>query len=140
MSTGTAPHLAAMRLACPACAAEYDVPEAVLAAATRAMRCARCQQVWTPQATAPEPAGRPAAPPLPFHIEPASRALVTAQPVPADTRLLAPDPPHRRSLGAAWVLTAAVLIAGLVGAVAQREAVMAAWPPAARAYAAVGLR
>ena len=129
-----------MRLACPACAAEYDVPEALLAAAPRAMRCARCQQVWTPQGAVPETVGRPAAPPLPFYIEPASRALVTAQPVPADTRLLAPDPPQRRALGAAWAFTAAVLVAGMIGAVAQREAVMAAWPPAARAYAAIGLR
>lgn len=104
------------------------------------MRCARCQQVWTPEGATLETAGHPAAPPLPLPIEPVSQHLVTAPPVPADGRRLAPDPPQRRALGAAWALTAAVLIAGIIGAVAQREAVMAAWPPAARAYAAIGLR
>lgn len=104
------------------------------------MRCARCQHVWTPEGAAGAVAGRPPAPPLPFPVAPASRALVTAQPEPAETPLPAPDPPQRRALGAAWALTAVVLIAVVIGAVAQREAVMAAWPPAARAYAAIGLR
>ncbi|MES2713025.1 MAG: zinc-ribbon domain-containing protein [Pseudomonadota bacterium] len=149
------PHLAAMRIACPACSAEYDVPEAMLGATPRPMRCARCQHVWTPAAIEHElleatpfetmqheagtraATGRPKPPPLPIEIEPPSRALVMTEPV--GTRLLAPDPPNRRALGVAWVLTVAVILAGLVGAVAQRDAVMAAWPPAARAYAAIGL-
>lgn len=93
-----------------------------------------------PRPATVEGATRATPSPLPLQLEPASRALVTAEYAAASTRLLAPDPPYRRALGPAWALSAALLLAAALGAVAQREAVMAAWPPAARAYAALGLR
>ncbi|MFC7608495.1 MJ0042-type zinc finger domain-containing protein [Teichococcus aestuarii] len=47
-----------MRLECPACAAAYDVPDALLAPG-RAVRCVRCAQSWVPL-----PARLEAPPPL----------------------------------------------------------------------------
>jgi predicted Zn finger-like uncharacterized protein len=58
-----------MRIACPNCAAEYDVPEALLAAGPRLLRCARCGhqfQAALPGSAAPaadaQRDGRPDAP------------------------------------------------------------------------------
>lgn len=36
-----------MRLVCPSCEATYEVPDAVLGAAPRRLKCAKCQQEWT---------------------------------------------------------------------------------------------
>lgn len=42
-----------MRIACPNCAAEYEVPESLLATGPRLLRCARCSHQF--QAALPEP-------------------------------------------------------------------------------------
>lgn len=57
-----------MRIACPNCAAAYEVPDRLLASGPRALRCARCGQTWTPSESvppqaAPAPEDRPAPPP-----------------------------------------------------------------------------
>jgi predicted Zn finger-like uncharacterized protein len=53
----------AMRLICPHCSTEYDVPDAALAAGGRRLRCDRCGHQWrqegpgaAPPDVAPEPA------------------------------------------------------------------------------------
>ena len=58
---------AIMRISCPGCGTEYDVPEAALAKGSRVMRCVRCAHQWTYRATpAAETAALQAAPaPLP---------------------------------------------------------------------------
>lgn len=92
------------------------------------MRCARCQHVWTPDQPAPA---------APVREEPvASTWTERAEP---ETRLAYAAPPMRAGLGVAWFATIVVVLGTLIAALTQREAVMAAWPPAARAYAALGL-
>ncbi len=44
-----------MRIACPSCAAAYDVPEALLAG-RKSVRCARCSNDWRPEALPVHPA------------------------------------------------------------------------------------
>jgi predicted Zn finger-like uncharacterized protein len=52
-----------MRVACPSCTAEYEVPDAMLAAGPRRLRCARCGHQF--QAALPLPAAAPATEPVP---------------------------------------------------------------------------
>jgi len=128
-----ASHVWGMHLACPACAAQYEVPDAVLGTARRAMRCARCQAVWTPEAVPQEAAPAPAimAPePPPAWSDPADM----------DERLLPPDRRTSAGLGITWFVTIVVILGVAIGAVTQRDAVMAAWPPSAHAFAVMGLR
>jgi len=49
-----------MRLSCPACQTEYEVPDAALAGRARTLRCANCGHQWQ---SSPPPS--PAPPPLP---------------------------------------------------------------------------
>jgi predicted Zn finger-like uncharacterized protein len=92
-----------MRIACPGCAAEYDVPDALLAAGPRPLRCKRCGTEFRaelppaapfapPSAPAPAPALPLAAPPgaTPPAPEPAARAA--APPAAADDGILTYGP------------------------------------------------
>jgi predicted Zn finger-like uncharacterized protein len=51
-----------MRLSCPACQTEYEVPDAALAGRARTLRCANCGHQWQ---SAPPPAPQPPPPPEP---------------------------------------------------------------------------
>ncbi|HEY4251215.1 MAG TPA: zinc-ribbon domain-containing protein [Roseomonas sp.] len=122
-----------MRIACPDCAAEYEVPDHLLVGAPRAMRCARCGRVWTPQAIAPPPPAP--APALAPELEPLAVTVLEAPPQTA-----APArPPRRIGLLLAWIFTLAMLIGILAGTLTRRDQIVQAWPPAERAYRAVGL-
>jgi hypothetical protein len=57
-----------------------------------------------------------------------------------DDRMMAPEREYRAGLGAAWFVTIVVFVGAVAGIVTQREALVAAWPPAAHAFAALGLR
>jgi predicted Zn finger-like uncharacterized protein len=81
-----------MRVACPSCAAAYEVPD-VLLTADRIVRCARCGENWKPMAPAAgqrddrhAPAGSPAA----YRSAPAGAGgtdeVSFADDVPEDTR------------------------------------------------------
>jgi predicted Zn finger-like uncharacterized protein len=79
-----------MRIACPNCSAEYDVPESLLATGPRLLRCARCAHQFEavlPGAEAPAtPREAAAAPPA------AAPPVAAPQPAgPAPTT--PPDPP-----------------------------------------------
>ncbi|WP_439596174.1 zinc-ribbon domain-containing protein [Falsiroseomonas sp.] len=148
-----------MRISCPNCAAEYDVPDAALAAGPRLLRCARCEHKFTaalpegpaeappseaepPEAgeTPPDPAAEPAAAPE------AAPPGAAASPPAADPARLAQDrlsdapasPPDRFAL-AGWLLTVLVLAFAAYAGFAWRAEVMEAWPPAQRLYALFGL-
>jgi len=151
-----------MRIACPNCAAEYDVPDAALAAGPRLLKCARCGHHFHARSVLQE---EPEPPPPPAPEKPRDRLAervsagagdramtVTDRPPPSrgPTRSMPIDPPLPR-LGdapasppdrfalAGWVVTVAVLIGGALAAYAFRAEIVAAWPPAARVFAALGL-
>jgi predicted Zn finger-like uncharacterized protein len=139
-----------MLIECPKCAAGFDVPERLLRDRSRPLRCGQCGTVFpAPEPPAPEP--KPFAPRAP---EPPP-APVVEEPRPAPT-LLAEEPPPEpeaardttpevtqdassRGLRAAWAASIALLIGGGLAAIIKRDALMEAWPPAARLFGALGL-
>lgn len=164
-----------MRIACPSCAAEYEVPEAALAGGPRLLRCARCGHGFEaalpappppppapappppepdpppepepPPDPSPEPAPEPAPPPKPRGgpsalrperappPEPTAAAPPPPDPAPRERLMDPPPQPPRGPLLLAWLVSLAVL--GTVGWALwrYREAVIEAFPPAARLYA-----
>jgi predicted Zn finger-like uncharacterized protein len=149
-----------MRIACPSCAALYEVPERLLAERPRPVRCARCGHVWTPEpavaAEAPAPETPPPSPPPDRFVAPDSQPSLRADSRLAGFRPRAsfeeePDPdemladygPEGGGRGGAligWVISLALLAGMLWAGLAYREQVMAAWPASTRLYAAIGLR
>ena len=134
-----------MRIECPACAATYEVPEDRLAPG-RLVRCARCGSDWMPLPPAPVPepalAPEPAAEAEPEVPSPRLAPSPAVVPLPARAleRLKAPRLRlHLSALSIAWALSVIVLLAAMWGAYAGRDAIMRAWPPSVRAYAALGL-
>jgi predicted Zn finger-like uncharacterized protein len=148
-----------MRIACPNCAAAYDVPDALLASGPRLLRCARCSTEFPaalPEAKAPpepEPQPEAAPPPDPVPPEPSpapptelatgprERPLPTRGPAgPSPIEALdAPAPPGQGRLAAAWIASFGAVGAGLFALVHWQAQISAAWPPAARLYAVLGL-
>ncbi|MGG5818891.1 zinc-ribbon domain-containing protein [Falsiroseomonas sp. HW251] len=152
-----------MRIACPNCAAAYEVPDQALATGPRLLKCARCGHRFEaalpgapPSSAAPEPPPPPPEPePLPPPAAPAPPSEPTAEPPPAEepdrpppTRgptqhspiAPLPEAPKRDPrLLAAWVLSVALLVAAAWAAVHFRTEVVRAWPPATRLFAALGL-
>jgi hypothetical protein len=57
----------------------------------------------------------------------------------AETLAEAANEASSRRLRAAWAASIALLIGGGLAAIIKRDAVMEAWPPAARLFAALGL-
>jgi predicted Zn finger-like uncharacterized protein len=123
-----------MRIACPSCAATYEVPASRLIPG-KMVRCARCATDWLPpleneQAVPePEPAEAPAdaAPPIEAPVEGMTamdRLAASAAP-----------PPARTGLIGAWVLTLVVLAVAVAATVGWRSAIVRAWPPSGRILA-----
>jgi predicted Zn finger-like uncharacterized protein len=54
-----------MRVSCPNCQTEYDVPDAALAGRTRKLRCAHCETQWVAGPLPEPPAAEPPLPPPP---------------------------------------------------------------------------
>jgi predicted Zn finger-like uncharacterized protein len=137
-----------MRIACPGCSAEYEVPDALLAAGPRLLKCARCATSF--EAAAPGAGSRPASAPLPAEERastdtgdrpPPVRGLPDRAPIdpPLPSRAGAESGPPRRLLLAAWGATILAVAAAIWAALAYRAAIMEAWPPATRLYQALGL-
>nr|WP_294512607.1 zinc-ribbon domain-containing protein [uncultured Rhodopila sp.] len=116
-----------MQIACPSCAATYELPAARLKPG-RSVRCSACGAEWKPEPE-PEPQPDPAAPPP---AEPAAQPMLTAL-----ERLAAraPEPTRSPALLAAWLLTVLLLGGGGVSAVVWRVDVMRLWPPSSRILA-----
>ena len=142
-----------MRIACPSCEAEYEVPDGILAAHSK-VRCARCGEEWHPVAgtAAPLPAALPAA--LPVEETDETRAMVPVEPAAESVPPTLVVPPRQpgsslvRRAGSerattavllGWVLTVLVLGGALYAGYAWRDRLMTAWPPSTRLYAALGL-
>lgn len=153
-----------MRLACPSCAAAYELPETLFLAGPRMVRCARCAHSWLASAPGPEPepepeslAEAPAEPPAeprlpeavmaeadpPRRPSPLRRRAAAAAPEPPtplpDFSLAPPEPPRRAgSVAIAWAASIALLMAGSWAGWTNREGVMHAWPASTHLFVALG--
>ena len=144
-----------MRLSCPSCGAEYELPETLFLTGPRKVRCVKCAHSWMAGEREPEPPAAPAenadaaASPAGADaaIEPGPRrplplrrrAAAEAPPPSPDLALLPPEPPAAsRALLAAWVASFAVLIGGGWAGWTWREAVMHAWPASTHLFTALG--
>jgi predicted Zn finger-like uncharacterized protein len=81
-----------MRIACPSCDAEYDVPDALLAGGAKRLRCTRCGHGFT--GALPESA--PAPEPLP--AEPEASGTASPEPGQPEAGKLEPGPPQADQL------------------------------------------
>jgi predicted Zn finger-like uncharacterized protein len=127
-----------MRIACPSCAAEYEVPASRLKPG-KLVRCARCGGKWLPD---PDPEPVASEGDLARQIPPdtelgAARSLpdVTAMDRLAASRAATLD---RKRLIAAWALTFVVLAGAVAAVVGWRDDVVRTWPPSGRILAATG--
>src|ERR1700677_3892018 len=119
-----------MRIACPSCAAEYEVPASCMTP-QRKVRCARCGGEWKPVRETDETPPTPAPAQAEDQQNYSADARATLPPVTAMDRLsaAASGPRPTASLIAAWVMTL-VAVVGAVGAViAWREPLTRIWPP-----------
>lgn len=134
-----------MRIACPSCGAEYDVPDRLLAGAARTLRCSRCKAdfalpVLAEAAPAPTPSPAPPVPEPPVVV--AAPPVAEARPPAPPSRERAPvasAPADEVVLRRAWVGSLVVVAGGVLGLLVFRSQVMATWPPATRLFAALGL-
>lgn len=136
-----------MRVTCPNCLTEYDVPDEAIAGRPRTVRCAHCGHQWrhgapvepTAQNPAPEAAPLIDVPPLLPPDPPPP--VVTPQPSfmqrPRPTAAPAPPPP-RRKFGPAII--ALLILALVIVALAAHRPIMHAWPASTGFYNALGLR
>jgi len=109
-----------MRIACPGCAAEYEVPLASLNP-RRKVRCTQCGAEWVPDIDPPDaPPDAGAGDPMP-----------PERPSAMDRLAAVPPPRPSTALRAAWVVTALVLAGSAAAALTWRGQVTRAWPESA---------
>jgi predicted Zn finger-like uncharacterized protein len=143
-----------MKLACPTCAALYNVPDSMIGEG-RMMQCARCAHEWfarplpaeaplpasAPEAGPPAPeAGTPApevapalpAPPAPIALAPPSR-IGEVPPSPEPGSLLGQLP-----LRLAWAASLGLVVWGGYFAWTERARMAELWPPIAKLYRLFG--
>ena len=138
-----------MLITCPKCEAGFQVPERLLRDRDRPLRCGQCGTMFrAPEPPAPEPVAFQAPeppPPAPVVEEPRPAPTLVAEdsrPEPLAARgasLERASAPASRGLRAAWAASIVLLMCGGLAAIIKRDAVMEAWPPAARLFAALGL-
>lgn len=132
-----------MRITCPSCHATYEVPDALVGAAARKVRCARCAFEWLPEPMATAPPPEPPPRPRP---EPRAERPLRAEPLPplppperVPTSSLRARPAPMLASIAVLAISMVVLISLGWAAYAWRAEVMQAWPPSQRLFAALGL-
>ena len=121
-----------MQVACPSCAATYQVPDAMIGEG-RQIRCVRCGDSWFATASRPDAAPDVIETPTPL-VPP---RVETAAP------LVEPDLPNpvRRPPGLlplAWIGSLAVWAGGLYVLWVGRTILTDLWPPIARLYLLLG--
>jgi len=134
-----------MRIACPSCAANYDVPDARLKPG-KSVRCARCGSDWLPgtevdqvsaEAASPEETSQEGSSP----DEPSGHHDESAASLPSEITAvgrLSPSrtPPRRQpALIGAWVATGILLAGAVAATVGWRDTVVRVWPPSGRILA-----
>jgi predicted Zn finger-like uncharacterized protein len=129
-----------MRIVCPGCEAEYDVPAERLSG-RRSVRCARCGQSFTPAVLdLPPPSSEPElAPAMAPVFEPAGIRAPPA--LRSEAPLARPSQPRGagRMLAVSWASSVLVVIAVCAVALIDHAALADAWPPLHRLYAAIGI-
>ncbi len=123
-----------MRITCPNCESEYNLPKPL--AAGRVVRCAKCAQEWAPVpevVSAPPPPPPPPEPELPSPPPPVLEPMAPMVPPP-------PPPVRRMPLLLAWAGSGVVVAAALAAAFVFRGPIMQKWPPSERVYGALHLR
>ncbi len=133
-----------MLIECPNCAAAFQVPARVLTDRTRPLRCGQCRTVFPiPDPPAPEPMTwrDPEPPPVAeAPLVPLGAAEVSPEPTQTQEPLTEPaNDASRHLLRAAWAASIVLLVGGGLAAIIKRDALMEAWPPVARLFAALGL-
>lgn len=126
-----------MRIACPKCAAEYEVPASRLSP-RKMVRCARCGDAWEAVEEAEGSGEAVAAVPEQELDQHVGGEEILPQ-ITAMDRLAAPGrrPPRSTRLVAAWSLTLIILMAAVAATIIWRELVVRAWPPSGRILASV---
>ena len=122
-----------MILTCPACSKRYALASSAIGAEGRKVRCGNCGETWfqDPPAIEEEEPVDVIVPP-PDAIEP--------PPLRRGSNLPAlPHQVRRRSGRRLWAALVLALILLILGAVIGREPLVAAWPPSARLYEAIGI-
>ena len=140
-----------MRITCPSCQTNYEVPASRLGSGPAVARCAKCQREFAvnpPDAPEPapfEPVVMPA-PPEPVPFMPVERApepprVPLANPFRAAPETEpAPLTQPRRGALIGWVVSIVALVALVALAVVFRNAIMAAWLPSQRLFHLFGSR
>lgn len=80
-----------MRLTCPNCGAQYEVPDDVIPDGGRDVQCSNCEQTWFQAKTTSADTDKPAAPPVPPKPE--------AEPAPAPDPQTDPEPAEKADGG-----------------------------------------
>jgi predicted Zn finger-like uncharacterized protein len=130
-----------MILSCPACSTRYLVDPALLGPEGREVRCAKCGHQWSQK----PPEDQPEAPGLP-PLEPEIRSISEnehaapeiASPFPGANLPGFPRPAPRRTSAVAW-LVLLLLLGVFAGSFVARNEIVAAWPPTARLFDALGV-
>jgi predicted Zn finger-like uncharacterized protein len=118
-----------MIVTCPACSTRYLVDPRALGSAGRVVRCARCTKTW--HETPPEDLPRS----LDIPLADVAPTLVASPPQ-------LPALPRRHGIRLAtvgWIAFLIIVVSAFIAGIAARDQVVAAWPPAARFFAMVGL-
>jgi predicted Zn finger-like uncharacterized protein len=124
---GPGPQDRAVRITCPTCSAEYDVPGSL--APGRSVRCARCGNQWAP-VPLPEPVVEMVPEPVPEPLPP---------PPPTALVPVRPKTGSRLPLLLAWIGSVVVIVALLAAAFFLRDPIMHGWPPSIRVYSLLRL-
>lgn len=119
-----------MILTCPACSTRYTIPDGQIGPAGRKVHCKACGHQWLqmPEAAVVRPLPPPPPPPPGPHR--VYRAKVEAEKRAA----------RWGAAGSVWAAAGTVALAAVIGALWFRVDIVRAWPKAATAYAAVGMR
>jgi predicted Zn finger-like uncharacterized protein len=72
----------AMRLTCPHCSTEYEIPDAALAAGSRRLRCDRCGHQWRQEGPVAAPESAPVEPEILVTPEMSKPGRVTSENLP----------------------------------------------------------
>lgn len=133
-----------MIVTCPNCSTRFLVDNNALGERGRTVRCANCKHTWhqaPPERETVAPPAEATAPAAPAASSPAASAEGGSKRG-AKARGGRPSLPSFNlswKKAAVW-LAAVAVVAGLAGsAITMRESISAAWPPAARFYALIGM-